>query len=246
MHMTDVQLESRVAVVTGASRGIGLAIATELASQGLNVMMSGRSTDLLSSVAQQIATTVRSEKQSGRIESYTADVRDPVQMEDLMAKTVDTFGRLDILINNAGVGHFQELAELSVEDWNKVIETNLSGVFFACRAAIPLLKVGRGGWIINISSLAGSHPFTGGAAYCASKAGLDSVSQVLMQELRYDNIRVSCVVPGSVDTRFSGNDKISSVTRKLDPRDVAQVIVDLLGHEPRSLPSRVEIRPSQP
>ena len=246
MHMTDVQLESRVAVVTGASRGIGLAIATELASQGLNVMMSGRSTDLLSSVAQQIATTVRSEKQSGRIESYTADVRDPVQMEDLMAKTVDTFGRLDILINNAGVGHFQELAELSVEDWNKVIETNLSGVFFACRAAIPLLKVSRGGWIINISSLAGSHPFTGGAAYCASKAGLDSVSQVLMQELRYDNIRVSCVAPGSVDTRFSGNDQISSVTKKLDPRDIAQVIVDLLGHEPRSLPSRVEIRPSQP
>lgn len=244
--MTDVQLESRVAVVTGASRGIGLAIATELASQGLNVMMSGRSTDLLSSVAQQIATTVRSEKQSGRIESYTADVRDPVQMEDLMAKTVDTFGRLDILINNAGVGHFQELAELSVEDWNKVIETNLSGVFFACRAAIPLLKVSRGGWIINISSLAGSHPFTGGAAYCASKAGLDSVSQVLMQELRYDNIRVSCVAPGSVDTRFSGNDQISSVTKKLDPRDIAQVIVDLLGHEPRSLPSRVEIRPSQP
>ena len=244
--MTVVQLESRVAVVTGASRGIGQAIATALASQGLNVMMSGRSTDLLSSVAQQIATTVRSEKHLGRIESYTADVRDPVQMEDLMAKTVDTFGRLDILINNAGVGHFQELAELSVEDWNKVIETNLSGVFFACRAAIPLLKVSRGGWIINISSLAGSHPFTGGAAYCASKAGLDSVSQVLMQELRYDNIRVSCVAPGSVDTRFSGNDQISSVTRKLDPRDVAQVIVDLLGHEPRSLPSRVEIRPSQP
>ena len=246
MHMSDIQLESRVAVVTGASRGIGQAIATALASQGLNVMMSGRSTDLLSSVAQQIATTLRSEKQSGRIETHTADVRDPVQMEDLMAKTVDTFGRLDILINNAGVGHFQELVELSVEDWNKVIETNLSGVFFACRAAIPLLKVSRGGWIINISSLAGSHPFTGGAAYCASKAGLDSVSQVLMQELRYDNIRVSCVAPGSVDTRFSGNNQISSVTRKLDPRDVAQVIVDLLGHEPRSLPSRVEIRPSQP
>ena len=246
MQMTVVQLESRVAVVTGASRGIGQAIATALASQGLNVMMSGRSADLLSSVAQQIATTVRSEKHLGRIESYTADVRDPVQMEDLMAKTVDTFGRLDILINNAGVGHFQELTELSVEDWNKVIETNLSGVFFACRAAIPLLKVSRGGWIINISSLAGSHPFIGGAAYCASKAGLDSVSQVLMQELRYDNIRVSCVAPGSVDTRFSGNNQISSVTRKLDPRDVAQVIVDLLGHEPRSLPSRVEIRPSQP
>ena len=244
--MSDIQLESRVAVVTGASRGIGQAIATALASQGLNVMMSGRSADLLSSVAQQIATTLRSEKQSGRIETHTADVRDPVQMEDLMAKTVDTFGRLDILINNAGVGHFQELVELSVEDWNKVIETNLSGVFFACRAAIPLLKVSRGGWIINISSLAGSHPFTGGAAYCASKAGLDSVSQVLMQELRYDNIRVSCVAPGSVDTRFSGNNQISSVTRKLDPRDVAQVIVDLLGHEPRSLPSRVEIRPSQP
>ena len=94
--------------------------------------------------------------------------------------------------------------------------------------------------------MAGSHPFSGGAAYCASKAGLDAVSEVLMQELRYDNIRVSCVAPGSVDTRFSGNDESSSITRKLDPRDVAQVVVDLLGHQPRSLPSRVEIRPSQP
>ena len=246
MHMTDDQLESRVVTVTGASRGIGQAIATALAAQGFNVMLSGRSTDLLSSVAHQIATTVGSEKQSGRIESYSADVREPGQMEALMARTVDTFGRLDILINNAGVGHFQELAKLSIEDWNKVIETNLSGVFFACRAAIPLLKASRGGWIINISSLAGSHPFSGGAAYCASKAGLDAVSEVLMQELRYDNIRVSCVAPGSVDTRFSGNDESSSITRKLDPRDVAQVVVDLLGHQPRSLPSRVEIRPSQP
>ena len=163
-----------------------------------------------------------------------------------MAKAIDTFGRLDVLINNAGVRLFQPLAEQSVADWQTVIETNLSGVFFACRAAIPLLQRGGGGWIINISSLAGSHPFAGGAAYCASKAGLNSLTEALMQELRHDDIRVSCVAPGSVDTHFGGGHRGASASWKLDQDDVARVVVDLLKHNPRSLPSRVEIRPSRP
>ena len=190
--MSDARLDGKVAVVTGASRGIGQAITASLTSEGVDVVMCGRSGDALSEAADQIVSASRSERGQGRVEAYSSDVRDPSQMDALMTRAVETFGRLDILINNAGVGLFQELAEQSIEDWRTVLETNLSGAFFACRAAIPLLRRGGGGWIINISSLAGSHPFAGGAAYCASKAGLNSLSEALMQELRYDDIRVSC------------------------------------------------------
>ena len=195
MHMSDAQFQGRVAVVTGASQGIGQAITSSLTSEGVDVVMCSRSADALSQAVGHVANASRSDGRQGRVEAYTADVRDPSQMDSLMAKAVDTFGRLDILINNAGVGRFQTLAELSIEDWRTVLETNLSGVFFACHAAIPLLRRGGGGWIINVSSLAGSHPFPGGAAYCASKAGLNALSEVLMQELRDDDIRVSCVAP---------------------------------------------------
>ena len=244
--MHDAQLQGRVAVVTGASQGIGQAISSALNSEGVDVVMCGRSADALSKAGRHVAAASGSAGRPGRVEAYAADVRDPSQMDSLMAKTFDSFGRLDILVNNAGVGRFQSLAELSAEDWRTVLETNLSGVFFACHAAIPLLRRGGGGWVINVSSLAGSHPFPGGAAYCASKAGLNALSEVLMQELRDDDIRVSCVAPGSVNTRFGGATDSSSAVWKLDPDDVARVVLDLLNHDPRSLPSRVEIRPSRP
>ena len=244
--MSNAQLQGRVAVVTGASQGIGQAITMSLASEGVDVVMCSHSPDALSKAVGHVADASRSDRRQGRVEAYAADVRDPSQMDSLMAKAVDTFGRLDILINNAGVGRFQQLAELSVEHWRTVLETNLSGVFFACHAAIPRLRRGGGGWIINVSSLAGSHPFPGGAAYCASKAGLNALSEVLMQELRDDDIRVSCVAPGSVNTRFGGATDGSSAVWKLDRDDVARVVLDLLNHHPRSLPSRVEIRPSRP
>ncbi len=242
--MSDAQLQGKVAVVSGASQGIGQAITASLTSEGVDVVMCGRSADALLKAVEQVVIGPRPGCQQGRVEVYAADVRDPSQMDSLMARAVNTFGRLDILINNAGVGLFQPLAELSIEDWRTVLETNLSGVFFACHAAIPLLRRGGGGWIINVSSLAGSHPFIGGAAYCASKAGLNALSEVLVQELRDDDIRVSCVAPGSVDTRFGGANDGLSATWKLDPIDVAHVVLDLLSHPPRSLPSRVEIRPS--
>ena len=244
--MSAAQLQGQVAVVTGASEGIGQAIASSLTSEGVDVVMCSRSVDGLSEAVANVTNASRTNRRQGRAEGFAADVRDPSQMDSLMARAVNTFGRLDILVNNAGVGRFQPLAELSVEDWRTVLETNLSGVFFACHAAIPRLRHGGGGWIINVSSLAGHHPFPGGAAYCASKAGLDALSEVLMQELRDDDIRVSCVAPGSVDTRFGGANADSSATWKLDRDDVARVVLDLLSHHPRSLPSRVEIRPSRP
>ena len=235
--MSDRRLTGKVAVVTGGSRGIGLAIASAMVGEGADVLICGRSAADLSQAKSALG---------GRVETAQTDVREPTQVQAAIGHAVDRFGGVDILINNAGVGRFDNVAELSIEDWRAVVETNLNGVFFACRSAIPLMRQRGGGWIINISSLAGSHPFIGGAAYCASKAGLNALSEVLMQEVRYDDIRVSCVAPGSVETQFSSPGGVTKKTAKLDASDVARVVLDLLGHDPRSLPSRVEIRPSRP
>ena len=246
--MNEDHLKGRVAVVTGGSRGIGLAIAQSLVAEGVDVMICARSVDELTDAVRRtrLGRAAARNGQPGRLESCTADIRDPSHMEAVVAQAADAFGRFDILVNNAGVGRFGNLAEMSIEDWSAVLETNLSGVFLACRAAVPVLQRGGGGWIINIGSLAGSHPFAGGSAYCASKAGLDALSEVLMQEVRHDNIRVSCVAPGSVSTRFGGTSEAETDTWKLAVDDVARAVVDLLSHDPRSLPSRVELRPSRP
>ena len=235
-----------VAVVTGGSRGIGRAVAESLLQYGADVLISGRSADALAEAASGLP-EVMGAAGAGRLETVAADVRRPADAERVIKTAVDRFGGVDILINNAGVGHFEAVAEQSVDDWAQVIETNLSGVFYCCRAAIPVLRQRGGGWIVNIGSLAGSYPFANGAAYCASKAGLDAFSAALMQEVRFDGIRVSVVAPGSVGTAFAGSDdRHAAAPWKLTVSDVAQVVVDLLRHESRSLPSRVEIRPSQP
>jgi NAD(P)-dependent dehydrogenase (short-subunit alcohol dehydrogenase family) len=150
------------------------------------------------------------------------------------------------LINNAGIGVFLSVADLTPEQWRQVIDTNLTGVFNCCHAAIPFMKRKGGGYIINISSLAGKNPFKGGAAYNASKFGLNGFSEAIMQDLRYDNIRVSYVMPGSVNTQFGGSLHEADSAWKLAPEDVAQVVIDLLRHDPRCLPSCVEMRPSKP
>ena len=160
--------------------------------------------------------------------------------------TVARFGGLDFLVNNAGVGVFSEVAEMTPEQWSRVIDTNLTGVFNACHAALPHLRRRGGGFIVNISSLAGKNAFAGGAAYCASKSGLNAFSEALMQEVRYDNIRVSYVMPGSVATGFAGNEETRGADWKSSPDDVAEVVLDLLRHPARSLASRVELRPSKP
>jgi len=243
--MTETSLAGKVAVVTGGSRGIGFAVATMLVSRGVDVAVCGRSVDELARARERLEATTR-EGRTGRVETIRADVREPDQVDSLLATVVDRCGGIDIVVNNAGVGIFRELADLSIDEWRTVLDTNLSGVFFMARAAIPLLRQRGGGWIVNISSLAGSHPFKGGGAYCASKAGLDALTEVLMQEVRYDDIRVACVAPGSVATGFDSPARAPVSSGKLDSEDVAQAVVDLLSHPPRSLPSRVEIRPSRP
>ncbi len=246
MYMNERELTGKVAVITGGSRGIGLAIAEALVEAGADVLVCGRSAEDLVRAKEQLTASGSVDRPGARVETATADIRDSAQVDAAMMRAADLFGGVDIVVNNAGVGRFSELAELSVEDWRAVIETNLNGAFYVCRSAIPLMRKRGGGWIINVSSLAGSHPFAGGSAYCASKAGLNALSEVLMQEVRHEDIRVSCIAPGSVDTRFDGPGESPGKAWKLAASDVARVVTDLLRHDPRSLPSRVEIRPSRP
>ena len=237
-------LAGRAAVVTGGSRGIGAAIAGALVSLGADVLVCGRSAEALAR-SRDAAGSGAAGAAAGRLETLQADVRDAAQAGLLVDRAAALFGGLDILVNNAGVSRFGELAAQSDDDWREIVETNLGGVFHCCRAAIPALRRRGGGWIVNVSSLAGSHPFAGAAAYCASKAGVNALSEALMQEVRHEGIRVCCVAPGSVDTRFAG-DPPADTSWKLTAGDVARVVVDLLRHDPRSLPSRVEIRPARP
>lgn len=234
--------QSHVAVVTGGSRGIGLAIATALVRRGHQVVISGRDPGALA----RARAGLEALGEPDRIAAIEADVRQPESADALIAAAVQKFGGLDILVNNAGVGRFRDVAEMSPEEWRDVLDTNLSGVFYGCRAAIPHLRRRGGGWIINVSSLAGRNAFAGGAAYCASKAGLNAFSEALMQEVRHDNIRVSAIMPGSVRTGFTPARPGTDDEWKLDPADVAEVVIDLLRHPARSLPSRIEIRPSKP
>jgi 3-oxoacyl-[acyl-carrier protein] reductase len=234
-------LRGKVALVTGGSRGIGLAIARALVADGVQVAITGRNAAHLSAAVTKIEAAG-----PGAVETLQADVRRYDEVKAAIAATVARFGGLDFLINNAGVGIFTDVASMTPEQWAEVIDTNLTGVFNACQAALPHLRRRGGGFIINISSLAGKNPFKGGAAYCASKSGLNAFSEALMQEVRYDNIRVSYVMPGSVATGFSSGDETKGADWKSAPEDVADVVVNLLQHNPRSLPSRVEIRPSKP
>ena len=243
--MTDANsgfLTGRAAVVTGGSRGIGLATAMALRAEGAHVLVCGRSGPAVDGARSHIERSPG----PGRVAAVAADVRRHDDAQRLVATALEELGGLDILVNNAGVGRFAPLDELSVDDWVETIETNLSGVFYCCRAAIPVMKGNGGGWIVNISSLAGKHPFAGGSAYCTSKAGLNALTESLMQDVRRDGIRVSCVLPGSVNTEFGGSRPSPDMDWKLAASDVARTVVDLLRHPARSLPSRVELRPSTP
>jgi len=234
-------LRGKVAFVSGGSRGIGLAIACALAREGVQVAVSGLNESHLSAARSRI----ESAGPAG-VETLKADMRSSREVEQALAATVGRFGGLDVLVNNAGVGVFANVAEMTPDEWSEVIDTNLTGVFNACRAGIPHLKRRKGGFIINISSLAGANPFAGAAAYCASKAGLNAFSEALMQEVRHDDIRVSYVMPGSVATGFSRGDASKGAEWKIAPEEVAEVVVNLLRHPSRSLPSRVELRPTKP
>lgn len=232
-------ISGKVAFITGGSRGIGLAVAQRLVAEGAGVAVTGR--DEAALAAAQVALGG-----AGAAAALRADVRSYADVDRAIDATVARFGGLDIVVNNAGVGSFVEVADMAPDKWAEVIDTNLTGVFNTCHAAIPHLRRRGGGFIINISSLAGKNAFPGGAAYCASKSGLNAFSEALMQELRYDDIRVAYLMPGSVATGFSGGRATSGADWKIAPEDVADVVVGLLSADPRTLASRVELRPSKP
>jgi 3-oxoacyl-[acyl-carrier protein] reductase len=232
------------AIVTGGTSGIGLGIARAMVAARGRVMITGRDEG-------RVAAAVRALDPGGgpaspRAIGRAADVRDRAAMDRVVAETVERFGGFNVLVNNAGVGAFADVASMTDEAWARVIDTNLTGVFYCTRAAIPAIKKAGGGWIINIASLAGRNYFPNGAAYCASKAGLVAFSESLMQEVRFDDIRVTCIMPGSVATDFDGpNGRAEASGWKLTPDDVAEVVMDLLRHPARSLPSKIELRPAK-
>jgi NAD(P)-dependent dehydrogenase (short-subunit alcohol dehydrogenase family) len=231
----------RAAIVTGGSRGIGYAIAKALVEADYRVAISGRTATTLGRAVAQL----NANRAPPCVTGIVCDVRGYADCQRLIAETVGAFGRLDLLVNNAGIGDFAPVADLSPDRWDAVIETNLSGVFYCTREAIPHLKKAGGGWIINIGSLAGKNAFTGGAAYNASKFGLIGFTEALMLDVRYDDIRASCIMPGSVATEFAGRDAGAEDWR-IAPEDVAQAVMNLLAFPARSMPSRVELRPSKP
>ena len=240
----SLDLRGKTAVVTGSSKGIGYAIAETLARAGASVAVSARNEAEVEEAARAL------DALQGRVIGVPADVQRHEDARRLIERAAQELGGVDVLVNNAGVGRFGSVEEMPVEEWDQVIATNLSGVFYCCHEAIPHLKRRGGGWIINIGSLAGKNPFPNGAAYNASKFGLVGFSEAMMLEVRQDGIRVACIMPGSVNTDFSGPGGRHSESGQADwmiqPQDIAGVVMDLLALPERTMVSRVEVRPTRP
>ena len=237
---------SKTVLVTGGTRGIGFATVEALLREGHTVAFTGTTDDGVVKAQMALAKTSSPQALRPSVLGIVCDVRDPGRVALAMDTVVDRFGRIDVLVNAAGVGVGAPVSDLPHDEWDRIIGINLTGVFNCCKAAIPHMKAAGSGWIINISSLSSTGPFPGGAAYVASKAGVNAFSDALMQELRGDRIRVTTLLPGSVATGFSGRDPGAGAEWKLHAEDVAHAIVDVLDYPARALPSRIEIRPAMP
>lgn len=226
---------SRIAIVTGGSRGIGRGIADALLAEGWKVWICSRSQGSVDKAVHEMG---------GQVQGRAVDVRDQGQVEGFTKEVLDAEGRIDCLVNNAGLGHFGPVDEISGDQFREVIETNLNGCFYFIRAVAPAMKQQGSGWIVNIASLAGKNPFAGGSAYNASKFGLIGLSEAAMLDLRPHGIRVASIMPGSVATEFGGGHGEGSW--KLQPADIASMVLHLIGYPDNALPSLVEMRPSRP
>jgi len=231
---------SKVVLITGGTKGIGYGIAEALLNLNMRVAITSRSLDSAEEAAKKLAKNGK-----GEVLGLEADVRDYKSQQKAVQKLMDTWGQIDVLIANAGVGHFNPIDELSVEEWKQTIDTNLSGVFYSIKSTVEALKKTEG-YIITISSLAGTNFFEGGSAYNASKFGLTGFTQAAMLDLRKYGIKVSTIMPGSVATHFNDHQPSAKDAWKIQIEDVGELVVDLLKMNPRALPSKIEIRPSQP
>jgi NAD(P)-dependent dehydrogenase (short-subunit alcohol dehydrogenase family) len=237
----DRFLSGKAVVVTGGTKGIGRAIATAVLEAGASVGICGRNR----SEVDRVITELRERAQANaRVAGAVCDVGQTDQVRSLFQIVDKELDGLDVLVNNAGVGVFGSTADLSIEQWRQTMDTNLSGAFYCSREALQRFRAKGSGYIINISSLAGKNPFAGGAAYNASKFGLNGFSEAMMLDHRQENVRVSYIMPGSVDTGFGRNSEPSDW--KIAPSDIAQIVIGLLRMPARTLVSRVEVRPSKP
>ncbi len=233
------KLNGKTALVTGGSKGIGYGIAASLLQEGINVAVTGRHQDALDAAVRELSGTG-----TGKIIGIVADTRDFEAMKKAVAQTLEAFGRLDILIANAGVGHFASITEMTPEQWHETIDTNLTGVFYSLKAALnPLIEAQ--GYFISIASLAGTNFFASASAYNASKFGLVGFTQAVMLDLRDAGVKCSTIMPGSVATHFNNHEPNAADAWKIQPEDLGQMVVDLLRMNPRTLPSKIEVRPSR-
>jgi NAD(P)-dependent dehydrogenase (short-subunit alcohol dehydrogenase family) len=234
-------ISGKIAIVTGGTRGIGRAIAEHLLKQGVTVAICGRA-------QASVDRAVEAMKPLGTVFGLAADITQQPQVERLFEAVDRQFGGLDILVNNAGEGDFRKVGEMTVDQWHRNIDLNLNGAFYCSREALSRFARRGGGFIVNISSLAAKNPFSGGAAYNASKFGLNGFTEALMLDHRYDNVRVCSVMPGSVATEFAGdpNKRAGDASWKVAPEDVAEVVSLVLRMPARTMVSQVEMRPSKP
>ncbi|HET8838602.1 MAG TPA: SDR family oxidoreductase [Flavobacteriaceae bacterium] len=233
-------LKSKTALITGGTKGIGYGIAEALIKEGTNVVLTSRSLTSAESAADQL-----NEIGGAKAMGLKADVRNLIDQQEAVRQAVETFGSLDFVIANAGLGHYAPIEELTDHQWQETIDTNLTGVFYSIKASVEELKKSKG-YFITISSLAGTNFFANGAAYNASKFGVTGFTQAVMLDLRQHDVKVSTIMPGSVASHFNGNEPGEKDAWKIQPEDIGELVVDLFKMEARSLPSKIEIRPSKP
>ena len=230
-------LTGKVAIVTGSTKGIGRAIAEHLLEAGASVIVNARSAADVEAVADALG---------DRALGIVADMGDASQCQRLVDATVEHFGRLDILVNNAGFGIFKSISEMTVEEWKLQVDVNLGGVFYCSKAALPHLSATSDGFIVTIASLASRNPFAGGTGYNASKFGVLGLTEAMMLDVRYDDLRVSIVMPGSVDSYFNDRQQVPERTWRLHVDDCAVAVLQILSYPKEAHVSRIEMRPSQP
>lgn len=233
-----MNLRDKVAYITGGSKGIGLGVAKALLEQGMRVAISGRSAESLAAAAKILG-------HKEQLLTLISDVSSYTDEESAITKIEEQWGQLDVVLANAGVGHFSAVDEMSLDQWQQMIDTNLTGAFYTLKAGLPFLKKAKG-YYFTIASLAGANFFAKGAGYNASKFGVVGFTQAAMLDLRKFDIKVTTIMPGSVATHFNGNEPSGKDAWKIQPADIGKLVVDLLGMHPRTLPSKVEVRPSRP
>lgn len=235
-------LKNKVALITGGTQGIGYGIADSLMQQGVNVAITSREQSKADAAAEKLN---NSSKGSAKAMGVEADVRNFESQQRAVNAVLSEFGQMDIMVANAGIGHFASIQDLTPEQWKETIDTNLSGVFYSIKSAVDAL-IRSQGYFISISSLAGTNFFEDGSAYNASKFGVTGFTQSVMLDLRKHNVKVSTIMPGSVSTHFGGNQPDESDAWKIQPEDIGQLVVDLLQMNERTLPSKIEVRPTKP